>query len=53
MYVKINGEWKYLYRAVDSNDNILDFMPNAKREHKAAKKFIKKFLKPDKIDNSE
>jgi transposase-like protein len=25
-YVKVKGEWKYLYRAVDSAGNTLDFM---------------------------
>ena len=25
-YVKVKGKWKYLYRAVDSNGNTLDFM---------------------------
>ena len=44
-YVKVNGEWKYLYRAVDSNGNTLDFMLSAKRDHKAAKRFLKKVLK--------
>ncbi len=44
-YVKVNGEWKYLYRAVDSNGNTLDFMLSAKRDHKAAKRFLKKGLK--------
>lgn len=25
-YVKLKGEWKYLYRAVDSKSNTLDFL---------------------------
>ena len=44
-YIKVNGEWKYLYRAVDSEGNTLDFMLSAKRDHKAAKRFFKKVLK--------
>jgi transposase, IS6 family len=30
-YIKVNGEYKYLYRAVDSNGNTIDFMLSAKR----------------------
>ena len=44
-YIKVNGKWKYLYRAVDSDGNTLDFMLNAKRDKKAAKRFFKKVLK--------
>ncbi|MBE9033521.1 IS6 family transposase, partial [filamentous cyanobacterium LEGE 11480] len=43
-YVKIKGGWKYLYRAVDSDGNTLDFMLSAKRDAKAAKRFLKKVL---------
>ena len=39
-----NGEWKYLYRAVDSNGNTIDFMLSAKRNKKATKRFLKKAL---------
>ena len=28
-YIRVNGEWKYLYRAVDSKGNTLDFMLSA------------------------
>jgi transposase-like protein len=44
-YIKIKGEWKYLYRAVDSVGNPLDFMPSAKRDGKAAARFFLKVLK--------
>ncbi len=43
--VKVKGEWKYLYRAVDSNGNTLDFMLSGKRDHKAVKRFLEKVLK--------
>ncbi len=29
-YIEVKGEWKYLYRAVDSQGNTLDFMLSAK-----------------------
>lgn len=44
-YIKVKGEWKYLYRAVDSEGNTLDFMLSAKRDGKAAERFFRKVLK--------
>ena len=43
-YIKVNGKYKYLYRAVDSNGNTIDFMLSARRNKKAAKRFLKKAL---------
>jgi IS6 family transposase len=45
VYIKIKGVWKYLYRAVDSQGNTLDFMLSAKRDGKAAARFFRKVLK--------
>ena len=39
-YIKVRGVWKYLYSAVDSEGNTLDFMLSAKRDAKAAKRFL-------------
>jgi len=44
-YVKIKGAWKYLYRAVDSTGQTIDFMLSAKRDARAAKLFFRKMLK--------
>ncbi|MBD1869025.1 IS6 family transposase [Cyanobacteria bacterium FACHB-471] len=44
-YIEIKGVWKYLYRAVDSEGNTLDFMLSAKRDGKAAVRFFRKVLK--------
>jgi len=44
-YVKVKGVWKYLYRAVDSTGQTIDFMLSAKRDTKAAKRFFRKMLK--------
>ncbi|KAB8315623.1 IS6 family transposase [Tolypothrix campylonemoides VB511288] len=44
-YIKIKGVWKYLYRAVDSDGNTLDFMLSAKRDGRAAARFFRKVLK--------
>jgi transposase-like protein len=44
-YVKVKGAWKYLYRALDSTGQTIDFMLSAKRDTKAAKRFFRKTLK--------
>ncbi len=43
--VKVLKQWKYLYRAVDSEGNTLDFLLTAKRDTNAAKRFFLKVLK--------
>ncbi|SFM50567.1 Transposase (or an inactivated derivative) [Paenibacillus sp. 1_12] len=43
-YVKVKGQWKYLYRAVDSSGNTIDFMLSENRDLHAAKRFFKKAL---------
>jgi IS6 family transposase len=43
-YIKVKGKWKYLYRAVDSNGDTIDFMLSTKRNKKAANRFFKKAL---------
>ncbi|PGT61165.1 IS6 family transposase, partial [Bacillus cereus] len=44
-YVKVKGQWMYLYRAVDSDGNTIDFYFSKTRDHKAAKRFFKKALR--------
>ena len=39
-YIKVRGEWVFLYRAVDRNGQTIDFMLSEKRDTKAAKKFF-------------
>ena len=34
-YVKVGGQWKYLYRAVDKGGDTIDFLLRAKRDHAA------------------
>lgn len=45
MYVKINGELHYLWRAVDHEGEILESFVTKKRDKAAALKFLKKALK--------
>jgi IS6 family transposase len=40
-YIKVKGEDKYLYRAVDSTGQKIDLLLTAKRETAAAKRFLR------------
>ena len=42
--VKVKGRWTYLYRAVDSRGQTIDFLLSAKRDAAAAKRFFRKAL---------
>jgi transposase, IS6 family len=44
-YIKIKGEDKYLYRAVDSTGQTIDFLLTAKRDAVAAERFFRKALR--------
>jgi IS6 family transposase len=43
-YVKVKGEWMYLYQALDSNGQTLDFYFSKRRTRRAAAKFFRKIL---------
>jgi putative transposase len=45
MFVKINGERKYLWRAVDHEGEILESFVTKKRDKKAALKFLRKTMR--------
>ncbi|GHP00316.1 hypothetical protein KSF_103630 [Reticulibacter mediterranei] len=40
-YVKVKGKWCYLYRAIDSDGNLIDSRLSEKRDMEAAKQFFK------------
>jgi putative transposase len=44
-FVKINGVRKYLWRAVDQDGNVLDVLPQNRRDQAAARRFLQKLLK--------
>jgi putative transposase len=45
VFLTINGERHYLWRAVDQDGNVLDILVQRRRDQKAAKKFFRKLLK--------
>ena len=52
-YIKVKGEWKYLYRAVDKHGQTIDFLLTEQRDEEAAKRFltqaIRRHCTPEKI----
>ena len=43
-YVKVRGQWKYLYRAVDKAGNTVDFLLRAHRDKAAARCYFEKAI---------
>ena len=43
-YVRVKGAWKYLYRAVDKVGATVDFLLTARRDRKAALRFLRKAI---------
>ena len=52
-YIKVAGQWKYLYRAVDRAGDTVDFLLTAKRDMAAARRFLERAINlhdlPEKI----
>jgi transposase-like protein len=44
-YIKVRGQWRYLYRAIDSNGDTVEFWFSDRRNLAAAKRFLRKALK--------
>jgi transposase-like protein len=44
-YIKVRGQWRYLYRAIDSNGDTVEFWFSERRNLTAAKRFLRKALK--------
>ncbi len=54
IYIKLDGRWIYLYRAVDSLGNTIEFLLRKSRDKASAKAFFRKAFKnndiPDKVN---
>ena len=52
-YVRVKGQWKYFYRAVDKEGQTVDFLLTAQRNRAAALRFLRKAIgsqgSPEKI----
>jgi putative transposase len=52
-YIKVKGQWRYLYRAVDKHGQTIDFLLTEERDEPAAKRFLTKAIRrhgvPEKI----
>jgi transposase, IS6 family len=44
-YVRVGGNWKYLFRAIDKHGQLIDFMLSDRRNTRAAYRFLRKALK--------
>ncbi|PEV87523.1 IS6 family transposase [Bacillus cereus] len=44
-YIKVKGEWRYLYRAIDGDGHTLDIQLRRTRDHQAAYMFMKRIVK--------
>jgi putative transposase len=43
-YIKVKGQWKYLYRAVDKEGNTVDFLLRARRDRHAAQRYFERSI---------
>ena len=43
-YIKVKGQWKYLYRAVDKEGNTVDFLLRAHRDKAAVRRYFEKAI---------
>ncbi|WTU05434.1 IS6 family transposase (plasmid) [Kitasatospora sp. NBC_00070] len=44
VFIKIQGEWKYLWRAVDADSEVLDILVQNRRDKAAARRFFRRLL---------
>ncbi len=44
VFIKINGEQKYLWRAVDQDGNVLDILVQSRRDKAAARRFLRRLM---------
>jgi transposase-like protein len=43
-YIKVKGQWKFLYRAVDKAGNSVDFLLRARRDRLAAQRYFQRSM---------
>jgi transposase-like protein len=51
--VKVNGVWRYVYRAIDQHGQVIDVLVSARRDAQAARRFFTRALRMLKVIPSE
>jgi transposase-like protein len=52
-YVKVNGVWRYVYRAVDQHGQVIDVLVSKRRDGHAARRFFARALTTVKVTPTE
>ncbi|MEU7876538.1 IS6 family transposase [Dactylosporangium sp. NPDC049140] len=52
-YVKVNGVWRYIYRAVDQDGQVIDVLVCARRDAAAARRFFRRAMATLKVRPTE
>ena len=52
-YVKVNGVWRYVYRAIDQHGQVIDVLVSARRDSDSARRFFHRALSTLKVTPSE
>src|SRR5436309_11309678 len=48
-HVKVNGVWRYVYRAIDQHGQVIDVLLSARRDTQAARRFFARALRMLKV----
>jgi DDE domain len=52
-YVKVNGVWRYVYRAIDQYGQVIDVLVSTRRDADAARRFFRRALATLKVTPTE
>ena len=52
-YVRVNGIWRYMYRAIDQYGHVIDVLVSARRDADSARRFFQRALKILKVTPTE
>jgi hypothetical protein len=52
-YVKVNGVWRYVYRAIDQHGQVIDVLVSARRDAAAARWFFRRAIATLKVKPTE
>jgi transposase-like protein len=52
-YVKVAGQWRYVYRAIDQFGQVIDVLVSARRDARAARRFFERAIGATKVTPAE